>query len=627
MHAVFAEINKRRDNQNVTAVIDDEQTSKAKRSSTSIQSDVASFQPPVSSSNGQYDVQSPDSPIESNDTNNNNDGGMGRKSSVKKKKKKKKKTETESLAGIEINEESVPSSEYQRVIDEQTNSRSLLRANTQISLIADGAYPDAVSLFDFHNKPPLLLFTYIFAFIASIDMMVNLPTLYSAIADNTTDSIYYVYILLVYVSAQFVSTLLIGAWLDRRPIIEILSFLTVCIIIGNILYTFGVHNKSEIQMLMGRGICGVGSCILVIGYAHVTRYSKLASRESRILYFRFIVALGTIIGPLIGTIVGGGSVHWRFLAIDYCNSGSFVVGCIALLFLLCLLLFCALECRKQAVSQEQRRVLWGRSEEESQRIDDEYSELHHNINNYVWRPHRFCSREAFMLWCLYTSAVFTFWSFTGAIIPIGGTLGSTKLSVTAVYGVFVYVGLLYLASFGLNKIVFGYLRVRMEKRVIISLILMVIGSLILTSFGLNDADAKNIYKWQILVAAPFLTSGFCISTITIPALYVTLVGAEVSGLGIRMSWFFSLASFGVLAGPIYGYLMWKRLESINFICHANALLLLCAILIGFVFIKIRPNGSMEPTPQARSSQEFNVEAIHAKDSTNNLRKSLLTERL
>merc|ERR1712083_944750 len=113
------------------------------------------------------------------------------------------------------------------------------------------------------------------------------------------------------------------------------------------------------------------------------------------------------------------------------------------------------------------------------------------------------------------------------------------------------------------------------------------GSIFLTSFGVNDSDGKNIYTWQIVVATPFLTSGFCISTITIPALYVQLVGAEVAGLGLRMSWFFSLASFGILAGPVYGFIMWKQFGSVNFISHTSALILLVALMVGFVMIKVR----------------------------------------
>ena len=130
-------------------------------------------------------------------------------------------------------------------------------------------------------------------------MMVNIPTLYQACVEAEGDnSYYYVFILVVYVSAQFISTILMGAWLDRRPIVEILTVLNLCIIVGNMLYTFGVHTRSGVEMLIGRGVCGIGSCILVIGYAHVTRYSKMASRESRILYFRFVIALGTMLSDL-----------------------------------------------------------------------------------------------------------------------------------------------------------------------------------------------------------------------------------------------------------------------------------------------------------------------------------------
>eukprot|EP01083_Nonionella_stella_P287539 978794_1 len=365
------------------------------------------------------------------ETNTTRDVQKRRKS--KKKKKKKKKVDTT----LDI-DEGLHSLDYQQLADQQRD-----RNKTQISVLADRAYPDASSLFDYSDKPPLLIFTYVFAFIASIDMMVNIPTLYGACNEAVGhNSYYYVFILMVYVGSQFISTIIIGAWLDRRPIIEILSFLNICIIVGNIMYTFGVHNKKGVTMLIGRGICGVGSCILVIGYAHVTRYSKLASRESRILYFRFVIAVGTIIGPLIGTIVGGGSTKWKFLAIDENNSGAFVVACIGFLYLCSLIIFCIITNRKEE-QKEEDRALWGRSESESQVIDDQYSDLHQDINNYVWRPHRFCSSEAFMLWFLYTTAVFTFWSFCGAIIPVGASQGSNELSTTAVYAVFVYVGITY----------------------------------------------------------------------------------------------------------------------------------------------------------------------------------------
>ena len=161
---------------------------------------------------------------------------------------------------------------------------------------------------------------------------------------------------------------------------------------------------------------------------------------------------------------------------------------------------------------------------------------------------------------------------------------------------------------------------------IISLILMIMGSIFLTSFGVNGSDGKNIYTWQIVVATPFLTSGFCISTITIPALYVTLVGAGVAGLGLRMSWFFSLASFGVLAGPVYGFIVFKEFDSINFISHTSALALCVALLIGFVMIKTSPK---EPK-RVTSSQDFDdvdMKALSGKKNQNNLNQGLLSDRL
>jgi len=395
-------------------------------------------------------------------------------------------------------------------------------------------------------------------------------------------------------------------------------------IAGNTTYTFGVHNKSAGQLMVGRALCGTGSCILVIGYAHVTRYSRLASRESRVLYFRFVIALGTIIGPLIGTIVGGGSVSLKFLSIEANNSGSFVVATISGLYLLSMLFYILLHHRKEEQKVEDR-ALWGRTESESRQIDEQYGQLDHDIKNYVWRPHRFCSAEALMLWFLNTTAVFAFWSFIGAIIPVGASQGANDMTQREIYAVFVYVGICYLASFGLNKFAFKFFNIQMEKRVFVALILMTFGSVFLTAFGVNDDNGKNIYSWQFIVATPFLSAGYCICTINIPALYVQLMGADKGGLGLRMSWFFSLSSFGLMAGPIYGFLVWKQFGSVNFISHTSSLILLVALLVGFVMISTSQS-SQDPT--VRTSQEFQMEQY--KGSTKNedeLKQGLLMDRL
>ena len=167
----------------------------------------------------------------------------------------------------------------------------------------------------------------------------------------------------------------------------------------------------------------------------------------------------------------------------------------------------------------------------------------------------------------------------------------------------------------------------MEKRVFVSLILMIFGSIFMTAFGMNDDDGKNVYTWQFIIATPFLTSGYCIATINIPALYVQLMGANKGGLGLRMSWFFSLASFGLLAGPIYGFLVWKQFGSVNFISHTSSLILLVALLVGFIMINTsRKSG--EPT--VRTSQDFEHEqynGLKKDDNENDLRQGLLTDRL
>eukprot|EP01084_Bolivina_argentea_P277187 473156_1 len=234
MNAVLADINKLRDNKNVV------DTKKAKKKRKNAPNPLVVE--PIALLNNDYQQFDTD------------DGAQKRRKSKKKKKKKKR---DQTPTSIDISDDGLSPNDHQMMAQREDKIRN--RHRTEISVLADRAYPDASSLFDFQDKPPLLVFTYVFAFIASIDMMVNIPTLYAACNEaDSTNSYYYVFILLGYVGVQFASTWIVGAWLDRRPITEILTFLNFCIIIGNVVYTLGVHNKEGFTMLIGRGICGCG---------------------------------------------------------------------------------------------------------------------------------------------------------------------------------------------------------------------------------------------------------------------------------------------------------------------------------------------------------------------------------
>ena len=97
-------------------------------------------------------------------------------------------------------------------------------------------------------------------------------------------------------------------------------------------------------------------------------------------------------------------------------------------------------------------------------------------------------------------------------------------------------------------------------------------------------------------------------------------------LGLRMSWFFSLASCGLFAGPIYGFLVWKHFGSVNFISHSSSLILLTALLVGFVMIR---TGNVGHPKQVKSSQDFDVEQEMSSRGKkgNDLKQGLLTDRL
>ncbi len=58
-------------------------------------------------------------------------------------------------------------------------------------------------------------------------------------------------------------------------------------------------------------------------------------------------------------------------------------------------------------------------------------------------------------------------------------------------------------------------------------------------------------------------------------------------LGLRMTWFFALAAFGRLFGPVYGYLMIRQFDTVNFLSHTSALLIIIAAFAAFLSV---PNG-------------------------------------
>lgn len=378
-------------------------------------------------------------------------------------------------------------------------------------------------------------------------------------------------------------------------------------------------------MLIGRSICGIGSCILIIGFAHVTRYSEYDSRENRVLHLRFVIALGTIIGPLIGSLISIKSLNlWNFMNTN--NSGSFLVFCLSVAYLMAMMIFMLMKYLrdKKEKSGMITHSQWGRTDSESYDAFTTQQKTFEINSTLDWHSHKLYSKQAFLIWFLYTTAVFSFWSFEAAIIPIGEQ--NSNMSNQQIYGFFIFIGICYILSFAINKyLLIRWLDIIPEKRVLIALLLMVIGSLFLTSFGFHsNVNAKNIAVWQIIVATPFLTSGFCISTVQLAVLYVKLVGHSVDELGLRMSWFFALASFGLLSGPVVGFILIDTFGSVDIVAHVSALLLIFAIVLGVVSIKMH-----DEQKHVHSSLDGmqSIDIVEKTKYQNSIRASLLNDRL
>jgi len=226
------------------------------------------------------------------------------------------------------------------------------------------------------------------------------------------------------------------------------------------------------------------------------------------------------------------------------------------------------------------------SSENRQTVNNVDNSYNYHMSSFRWSIDRFCSVDALILWLLYTIAVFSFWSFEGAIIPIGQT--NNNWTVEMLYAIFLLIGIVYVLGFLLNQWLGRLFKIHDEKRIICSLLFISIGSVLLTSLGINK-NQNHLPTWQVVVATIPLTIGFCIATIQIPVLYCVLVGSQVGDLGVRMSWFFAFASFGRLLGPVYGFLIIHNFHSVNFIGHTSTLLALIGSVIAFVSIKMTNN--------------------------------------
>ena len=166
--------------------------------------------------------------------------------------------------------------------------------------------------------------------------MMNIPTLFKACMDiKASGDNLFVWILVIYVVFQVAASTLIAIFMNYERVKWMLLTLSTFLFLGNVLFTHGVAIGDSVFLLfVGRAMCGVAGSVLIVGYSQITLCCNLLRREWVIMRFRFISALGMLIGPFVGllmstqsfTILGG----WH---IGDTNGGSFVMSCAAMLFM------------------------------------------------------------------------------------------------------------------------------------------------------------------------------------------------------------------------------------------------------------------------------------------------------
>ncbi len=111
---------------------------------------------------------------------------------------------------------------------------------------------------------------------------------------------------------------------------------------------------------------------------------------------------------MLGLLASNGG-DWKagFWEIEKNNIGSFVVVCLCAIFAVSLVIWWAKEeCLKARRRRDGNIYARRGSASVEEGPDSHIDQLRMTMNQFRWSPHRFCSPHAFVLWFLYTTAVF-----------------------------------------------------------------------------------------------------------------------------------------------------------------------------------------------------------------------------
>eukprot|EP00494_Astrolonche_serrata_P023538 UN23796 len=139
------------------------------------------------------------------------------------------------------------------------------------------------------------------ALIASIDFTVILPTIYGTLQEMHYGFKEYSLIFVVWQGTEFLSGLLLSIYIDcNMNIFVLVSFCTLCFLVGNVCYIIGVSRGILRLLLFGRCISGIGDGFLELSFALFMKWTKCdVNRERSLSYLRYVISIGSTCGPLI----------------------------------------------------------------------------------------------------------------------------------------------------------------------------------------------------------------------------------------------------------------------------------------------------------------------------------------
>jgi len=410
------------------------------------------------------------------------------------------------------------------------------------------------------------LFGHIFTlvFLASVDFSLILPSLLPLVHHLGGGLTWYCAVFASYSAAQFLSSLFVTYLYTNKPVKSLVVASTILIITGNAIYLAPATTANLWLLVFARVLSGLGGGSAVFAFSHVACHSPSTSRPNRVALLRMVEVVGGFVAPALGVVFA----HFDFLFFE--NVNEFNVCALAMVVLSgCYLLFLLAEALLSSRPGWPVVALFNRSMDEENETEQQLEEF--NRFYAAISDERRVSWRCAMLAVLF-ALVAAFWAFLSSFLPYAS---DDSWSLVSHYMLFFFVSAMCVLSFVAIRV--ARLELHSWRLLTAALVSMAAGAICLIDLTPGSPDLPD---FQLYLASGFLSVGFAVATVQVPAMYARLAALELSSWSMGgFSSFFAIASLAKVAGPIWGTLAYDAI-GMNLIAFTIcAVVLACLLLV------------------------------------------------